>query len=267
MRGTFVRWIGLLPALVLVEASIAGGQDWRIQTQIFSGSQAEPVAENLTLFSGRRVYDFLLAPPQEITIFDFDAGLFVLLDAGRKFKTTISRDQVLEFTARLKARAASDERIRPLARFAADPKFDQDIDKSGRRVTLSSRIMTYRARGIAVKDTDTAGQHHRFSDWSARLNATRRGALPPFARLELNEVLAERKLIPTEVKLTISSSDRAGSDPVTLRSHHAITWRLTEADRKRIRAARAREVQFKPVKFETYRRLDAMPHRKTASRR
>jgi len=70
-----------------VGASIA--QDFRIETEVFRGESTEPISENLTLFSGNLILDFMLPTdrtrfPEQIVIFTSDERKFILLDTRRR---------------------------------------------------------------------------------------------------------------------------------------------------------------------------------------
>ena len=59
---------------------------------------------------------------------------------------------------------------------------------------LTGRKLDYFARAGTdhFPDAQTTSDYFNFIDMYARLNATRVGAMPPQARLELNKALAER---------------------------------------------------------------------------
>jgi hypothetical protein len=75
--------------------------------------------------------------------------------------------------------------------------------------------------------------------------------LPPGARLQLNQELASRGLLPTEIKLTIAPSSRFKSK-LELRSRHLINWTLSGSDRKRLERAGDYLQTFRTVSFEEY---------------
>ena len=87
--------------------SPVAGDDFRVETEIFVGREKEPAVENVTIFAGGRVYDFLIpaveegekAEIREITVFDPERGVVDLLDVKRKLRTTVTTDQMLRFTS------------------------------------------------------------------------------------------------------------------------------------------------------------------------
>jgi hypothetical protein len=246
-------------------SSFAWSDEFRVDTDIFVGDQKEPIAQNLTIFASGLVYDFPLAGPEEITVFDPAHGRFVLLDCRRKVKTTLTTAEILEFAAAMKAHAVD---MGGVVAFAASPQFERNVDQQGRRITLSSELMTYRTKGAKPKLESAVADYRNFADWYARLNATRPGNLPPFARIELNEAIADLGLIPEEVELKITPANRLADRTLVVRSRHSANWRITNTDRKRIEKAGTCMVSFQSVSFQDYcRELLAISERDRATRK
>ena len=250
MRSICVRPVAwLLPLCALT--CVARADEFRVVTDVFVGSQKNPIAENVTLFTNGRVYDFPLVGPEEITVFDRDRGRFVLLDCRRKVKTTLTTQELVEFTSALKAHATETGGV---FAFAANPQFQQENDPKNDRVTLSGSLMTYRAKGVSPSSEAAASAYRSFADWYARLNATRPGSLPPFARLKLNEAIAKEGWIPKEVELTVTPKMRVVGRKLVMRSHHIASWQLSPKDRERIKKASSHMVDFQAVGFQDYRK-------------
>ena len=239
----------LAAGLLLITGASAQSDEFRIDTDVFLGDAREPFAENVTIFTDGLVYDFPLAGPREITVFDPSGGRFVLLDVDRKVKTTLSIQELLEFTAAMKVHAAE---MGGWFAAAAEPDFEQQHDGDG-AVTMRARLLAYRAQGQRPEIRAAVATYREFADWYARLNATRPGSLPPFARIELNRVMAERDLIPDEVELTLSPPDHSSDRTVVIRSRHLPSWRVSSADRKRIETAGIYMAEFRAVGFAEYR--------------
>jgi len=232
-------------------SGFAWSDEFRVDTDIYVGNQKEPYAQNLTIFTSGLVYDFPLAGPEEITVFDPAHGRFVLLDCQRKVKTTLTTTEIVEFVAAMKAQALD---VGGVVAFAANPLFEHHFDQKNRRLTLSSELMTYRTKGAEPKSESAVSDYRNFADWYARLNATRPGNLPPFARIELNKAIAERGLIPEEVERRIAPKNRLVGRELVVRSQHSTYWQITNTDRKRIEKAGADMVSFQSVSFQDYLR-------------
>ena len=244
-----IRPVAIAVTLLAGSAVSAQMDEFRIDTDVFLGEEKEPFAQNITIFTAGLVYDFPMIGPEEITVFDPTRGRFVLLDTERRVKTTLSTQELLEFTAAMKVQA--DEAGGVFAA-AAHPQFEQSVDNDGEWLTLQSKLLTYRAKGATPKIQDAAASYQQFANWYARLNATRPGSLPPFARIELNRALVEKGWIPEEVELTVNPPSRLVGRKLVVRSRHLPYWRLSNTDRKRIDTAGTHMVEFEAVSFKQY---------------
>lgn len=262
----FVRGLALWAALaaVTMETSAEEGSNFRVTTRVFVGESVQPAGENTTLFLGGVVYDFMETGSREVTVFDSQTGDFDLIDPALKARTSLSLEELRRFVAELKVRTASHEGLDQVVRFAANPKFDSSYDAERRELVLQSPAMTYRASGMAVAD-DEADQYHHFCDSFCQLNSTRPGALPPFARLQLNRQLAAQGVVPREIRLTLAARQPGGAK-TRLRSEHHFSGSLTDADRQRITQAHVQRSEFAPVAFHEYRRLQVTAARPQARR-
>ena len=238
----------LLIAVVLLQATPAAADDFRIESKIYVGNQPAASSESLTLFRGGQIYDFL-TKPSETTVFSRTRGLVILLDPARKVRTEIRGDRLTAFSDELKTWAG--KQTDPLLKFAADPRFEQSLDPNG-ELLFNSPFINYRVGAIKA-NTDTVAQEYLdFADSYARLNAlTNPGSVPPFPRLAINAVLFKQQLIPEKVQMTMPARQRFGSK-TTLRSEHSVTWRLLESDLARISEADEQLATFTQVPLEQY---------------
>jgi hypothetical protein len=242
----------------------ASGSDFQVASRVFVGQSVQPAGENTTFFVGEVVYDFMETGPREVTVFDAQTGDLDLIDPQRRVRTCLATDELRRFTAELKVRAVANEQFDQVIRCAADPRFETSYDVSDRELLLRSPAMTYRANGMAVAE-DQARKYHRFCDWFCQLNATRPGALPPFARLQLNQQLAREGIVPRQIRLTLAARQPGGSETV-LRSEHNFTSEVTAADHRRIDAARVQRAEFPLLPFHEYRGLKLQAARPSARR-
>src|SRR5215218_31920 len=113
----------IAPALVCLAAGLAqGNEGFRIDTDIFKGSDKTPIIETQTLFTEGQVYDFLLTKPIEITIYDAARGQVTLLDPERKLKTVVTASEIQDLVFAIKEQSL--EGKEPLFVFASEPKFE-----------------------------------------------------------------------------------------------------------------------------------------------
>jgi hypothetical protein len=244
MRSAPARYLWLATFLALPLS--ASAEDFRIETKVYVGKGKTPVSENITLFQAGYVYDYL-SEPEQVAVFDQPHGRFILLDLEHKMKAEIKTDKVLEFASRLKDLVGKNSS--PFMKFAADPEFETGFSEEG-ELTLESKFITYQMKTEPAQTPKAADQYRDFSDWYARFNAmTNPGSTPPFARLAVNEQLAERGLVPTEVQLTINAQNGLAARAVTMRSEHHYSWRLLQRDMERIAETANQLATFRTVEL------------------
>ncbi|MGI8982022.1 MAG: hypothetical protein ACR2FY_22545 [Pirellulaceae bacterium] len=244
-------------------AAMALALDFRVETDVFIGTEKDPAVENLTLFSGGQVYDFLLSGSREITIYDPARGQFKLLDTERKLRSDISTQHLLDKVDAMEAAIAKgdDQFLKAIVK----PKFEtkvEEFEENGEtrvRITLSSKEITYKVIGQRPQHAEAVHAYRQFGDFFARFNAARVGGLPPGSRLALDQVLAERGLVPIEIERTIVTPGQK----LEVRSRHLINWILSKQDLQRITSAGNHLAEFKTVDFEEHRQ---MPAAKTAAK-
>ncbi len=234
--------IGLLAALVWPLAAAA--DDFRIETKVFDGKEKKAASHNVTLFQAGCVYDYL-TDPDRVAVFDRARGRFILLDPARKMKVEVKTDDVLIFSEKFHSWAAKSGSA--YMKFAADPQFEVKLGEDG-VLTLETPHLTYRVETVPAASDATSQQYREFSDWYARFNAMLNlGSPPPFPRLAVNKELAQRKLIPTEVSLTIPTQAGSGVRAVSMRSEHHVTARLLPRDLEKIAETANQLAAFKAV--------------------
>lgn len=231
----------------------ARGDDFRMETAIYVGGDAEPAVETLTLFAGDVVYDFQLGKqadrikPKIVTVFDVRRGRIVMLDDHRKMQSTLTTQQLMDFSAAIRKRAA-DERNSGLF----NPVFTVAYEEADRQLTMTSDDLTYRVTGQSPHDPTAAQRYSSFADWYARLNAAC-GNVPPFGRIELNRILAEKGLLPVEIERTTVRDKKKTS----VRSVHATNSTLSNTDRRRIEHADLMLANLPNVSLKVYWSLEA----------
>ena len=237
----------LIAALVLPSAVALEADEFRVETDIYIEGKKDPVLQTLTLFTEGVVYDFLEPGETDITTFEPVRGQFVLLDSQRRVKTTVTTEQILEFTALLKAGAEEDRQS------LVDPTLALDWDKSTGWLTLSSDRLMYRAQGQNPKDPSAVQRYQQFADWYARLNAVHPSNLPPSGRIELNRAIAEKGWIPHEIERTVTVGKGLGATKHVVRSRHLPIWQLSQSDRDRIDLVGRYKAEFESVSFQEFR--------------
>jgi hypothetical protein len=239
------------------------GLDFRVETDVFIGTEKDPAVENLTLFTEGKVYDFLLSGSREITIYDPARGQFRLLDTERQLQSSVSTQRLLELVEATEG--AISKGNDPFLRAIVKPAFEtkvEEFDENGDsrvRITMTSKEITYKVVGRRPKHAEAVHAYRQFGDFFSRFNAARPGTLPPGARLALNQVLAERGLVPIEIERTVV----APGQKLEVRSRHLINWILSKQDLAKITTAGNHLAEFKVIDFDEHR---LMPAAKTAAK-
>lgn len=228
---------------VSMATSTAIGQEFRITTNVFLEQDEKPISTNLTLFSDAVIYDFAEASSGEVTVFDLNRGRIVLLNPTKQIKTTLTTEFLLMYVKQLRQNA-SEETNNKL--FTAD--LSEEAEVGTKRFAVSSDNLTYTVDGAAAKFPSAVKRYQYFADWFARLNATRVGNLPPQARIRINQVVADHKMIPETVTRVL----KAGIRRQVVRATHHTNWLWTNTDRKRIADVSNQLAQFKEVEHDAY---------------
>lgn len=241
------RWFAFVAiAVPLATLASVRAQDFRVETEVLVDQADDPVSESLTLFTGDVIYDFL-KPNEETTVFDIRNGKIMLLDSRREVKTSLTTEQLAEFSAAIKTRGSAQG---PTHLF--QPTFATSFDAEQNRLTLSSDHLTYSVKGVPAKHPSGAQRYRQFADWYARLNAIRPGNLPPFGRLELNEALADRGLLPLEIERKVVIDRPVANKTLHAKSKHTVTWLISNTDQGRINQTSHNLARYREVKPSEY---------------
>jgi hypothetical protein len=236
--------------LLLVCASAARAQEFRVYTQIFdarapaAGKKAGPprrVGRSTSLFHAGKAYDYLDSGTQ-MTIFEPGQERFVIVDDSRKLVTVISFEHIENrlFQAVKKTEQHIDElerqhtekakRLAALLRVQLNPVFKTTDDAKQNRLDLSSPFLSYEVKCNRHDSKKVIVDYLEYADWAARLNYLLNDkAMLPGPRLALNDNLRRRQLLPVEVVLHTSHENG-----LHLRAEHRFDWNLDAHDRKMI---------------------------------
>lgn len=226
--------------------AIAQAGEFVVENQVYDGKQA--LGGSTTIFVGGKAYDFLQGSTEAV-VFDPASGKLVLADVARRVRSELTLQELSEFVDRLRERAlrgGSD-----FARFVAQPEFGERLDADTNELVLSSPVMEYRARTTSPKNAEVLKSYQAFAHWQAQLNCVvNPGALPPHARLKLNDALARRQLLPERVTMRRTTDVPGGGK--LLRAEHSYTWRLDDDERRRAADLEAQVAAFRVVAIGEY---------------
>lgn len=225
-------------------------------------AKAPIVARSLTLFHANKVYDYIDSA-REVTVYEPIQKRFTILHEASGTVTTISSDQVRRFIE-----IAEDEALQMIAsgqrngtattleflRFQIRPKFTVQYEEPAHRLRLDHTQMRYEADCAAPPEGMIAKAYFDYADAIAELNAVLHPqSLLPAPRLQLNEELRHRDLLPRSVRRQIH-----GSMITDLRADHEWVWTLSDYDRqmiakwdRQLRDENIRKLEFRQFQQET----------------
>jgi hypothetical protein len=244
----------LCVAVVLtLVAGTASAENFHVESKVYEvgGKNKKPITEITTVFADDVVYDFLTDPQggrdPETTIVDVRRGRLIVLDPQRRIMTEVPTKTVQDFIGKVRVEAAGSKD--PLLNFLSNPEF-KESEHDG-ELEFDSPWMIYRLKTEAAKSDEVSRQYGEFSHWSCQTNVLiNPGTLPPFGRMVVSEKLEERKLLPTEVYMTISPKGPA--KPLVLRAEHRFVWRLLDKDRDLVNEAQRQMKVFRAVSLADY---------------
>ena len=234
------RWTTAVVAMLATTVGFA--QDLRCYTvtkDIGRGTDRAPVvAQNLTLFHATKVYDYIDSDSlREVIVYDAALKQFVVLQLSSGMAAKVSQDQVRHFL-NLARQGVEQDLAQPqpstpkasieLLQFQLQPKFDTQVNDA-RLLRLTSPRYRYEVSLVSAPEPAVAQAYLRYADAIAELNAVLHPSLLPGPRLQLNQELRSRGLLPHKVRRTIEV-DRV----IDLQAEHQWTFRLDDVDRQYI---------------------------------
>jgi hypothetical protein len=257
----------LLLLTPLMFAGSASAQDFKVGTRVFQRDAANgrwnEVGQSVTLFHAGKVYDYMQQVGEVVVHEPAEIQFVIFSFNGNDQATTLHFSQLQQF---LKvARTETEVHLQTLARdgeatarrrqalqFQLDPHFEHSFDPARKTLTLISPLLRYEVTTEKVDRPQVARQYLQYADWAARMNyVLHSGSLYPSVRLQVNRALAERDLIPTEVRLLLD-----GDQPLHLKAEHKFEWTLGTIDKSMIRKCeQARTAEStRWVNFQQYQR-------------
>ena len=220
---------------------------FRIETDVFSKAQQQPVVQTKTLFLDGVAYDESRDAGQDITIVDVNNDRIVRLREAKKLKCTTPVSKLNEMLQLSKQEASANPRIAELLQsaelrtairrtHACRCQTANLLPQAGNHLRNQTKPRTW-FFGIA-----TTQMHPNCSD-----TFVRRGA-PPYARLKLNELVMARGAVPEKIVLTIETGDA----PQELTCNVHADWELSKEDRQRVGEIQEMLITFSEASVQDY---------------
>ena len=231
------------------------GAEFKVLTRVYSHQSNQPISYNETIFSNDLVYDFQMSGDQssilETCIYQTRDKQFVLLDYQRKIKLQLDELQLIRIFAGMKSEIESQPELKSIFMDDFSEKFD--ADKS--QITVANPYITYTAKGARPQSDLTLNRYLQFLDQFTMACATIPHALPPFARIRLNQQISKVGLVPERISLNIKPN-RIRPNGLIASTTHELVDSLTPADRDRIRLAKLNWTSFRAVELAEFRNIE-----------
>lgn len=211
---------------------------FRVETEIFEGTEPKPQSQHLMLFDSGVVYALPVGVGTTITVFDPTRERVVLLHKLQKVKTSISTESLIRISAQIHAAALESEAGESLG---LDAKVTVTETPDSYAIAFSDT--TYTATTQKASNPSFAKQYSDFTVWACRLNLARQIGSPPFARITLAEYLSGEGLLPQQIKLEV----RRGLKTRIFRAEHLFVGRLSDQDRQKISEVTAMIADYQEI--------------------
>ena len=261
MQRKLTRYLSAM-AFLFQLTQTAFAQDFRVYTKVFADKPGA-VARSLTIFHAGKAYDHIDVF-NEVIIFDKKHQRFIILNTERELATEVTFDEV-----KRKLNIARDEYKKEIAKidakgqtkpsvvagqlqFELAPTFDEVFQQATPQLTLKSPHLTY-GRYDANADPEKVNAYLEYADWMCRLNyVLYPSVFLPELRLELNNSLRQKQLLPVEVELAADFKFK-----IQNRAEHTFTWKLANSHRQKIHEweTMLREKQIPFIPFAEYQKV------------
>ncbi|MFK7734998.1 MAG: hypothetical protein AB8B50_03155 [Pirellulaceae bacterium] len=235
-----------IAALLVMNTESLAQVGFRIETDVFSKSQPQPVVQTRTFFMDGVAYDESREPGQDITIVDTKNDRIVRLRETKKLKCTTPISKLKEMLKLSQQETAANDRV---AFLLASAKVVRDADNS---VSVGSKPLTYAATWQTPPQTDQASDfvlwYRDYADASKLLDTFVLRGAPPYARLKLNETVMARGGVPEKIVLTIETGD----EPQELTCNVHADWMLSKEDRQRVGEIQEMLITYSEVSVGDY---------------
>ncbi len=216
---------------------------FRVETDVFEGTQLKPQSQHLLLFDSGVVYDLPIGPGATLSVFDPLRSRVMLLHKIQRVRTSISTESLIQISAQARAAAAaagSEKSLGLNARVTSSDTPDSCwIEFANTKYTATTQPEL--AEGVSAA-------YAAFTVWACRLNIARHVGSPPFARMTLADYLAAERALPRQIKLDV----RLGLKTRTYRSENLYVGRLSDLDRKKISDVGEMIASYTEVEFAAF---------------
>lgn len=202
--------------------------DFRLETDLMEAGKAKPIDQTVTLFANGIAYDYSRETPHRVMVVDASNNRITFLDSQRQIQTRVNLNELQSGIESAKNRLmqvpGGPEKLEDAAKLSVDP--------SSGVITVGQKFIRYEATAESPSSPQFADQYAVFANVSSLVNAWQSHGTspPPFARMQLNQTLGDRKAIPTTITRTVFAGSRESK--VISRIHPS--YSLTAEDKQRV---------------------------------
>jgi len=216
---------------------------FRVEIELFEGTQVKPQSQHLLLFDAGVIYDLPVGTGTTVTMFDPARNRVVLMHKTQRVRTSISTESLIQISAQARG-AAMDAGVQES--LGLNARVVPGATEGSYAIAFGDTKYTVSTQSVTVEGV--ASEFAAFTVWACRLNIARHVGSPPFARMTMAEFLAEEKVLPRQIKLDV----RRGLKTRTYRAEHLYVGRLSDLDRKKISEAGQMMSSFDEVDFTAF---------------
>lgn len=258
-RRMWLELFGSIAALAFVADSVAVAADvvpvgsqslppgvapsFRVEIEIFEGTQVKPQSQHLLLFDSGVIYDLPIGVGTTVTFFDPLRSRVMLLHKTQRVRTSISTESLIQISAQARAAAIDAGAVKSLG---LNARVAPAVTSNGFSIEFGDT--KYSVTSQQTLSEGVAAEFAAFTVWACRLNLARQVGSPPFARMTMAEFLAAEKVLPRQIALEV----RRGLKTRIYRAEHLYVGRLSDLDRKKISEVGEMIASFEEVEFAEF---------------
>jgi len=222
----------------------AMAQDIRVYTEVMDVAReggSKELSHSVTYFHAGSAYDYM-PDVGEVVIFEPIHSRFIIL--GDDYSATevsfaevnhfleTAQTETVKYINELSVSSEKNALLNSkLLQFQLAPDFRETFDPNTNQLSMTGSYLSYNVKATKVESPNIVLQYLEYADWAKRLNyVLHPQPTLPNARLQLNEALRKRQLLPTEVEMSLHLDP-----PVRFKVVHEFSEKLQPIDRQHIR--------------------------------
>ena len=236
-----------------VESGNSADGAFQVTIEIFElieGKTQQLQDRHLVIFENGKVYDFALFSPHDVTVIDPAQSMVTLLSREKHVQSGIAHQDMVAVAARVRQFAKNQDMEDRLGISAKTKTIVPGEDGDGKTADYKVSFAGHHYDATTSEPTMAMqpARFAEFTDWAARVNLVRKLGPPPFARINLGREIASEGLVPSTIKLRLSS----GNQSRTFLSRYTFKDGLSEAGQNRLDEVAGMIALYQEVSLDRY---------------